>query len=95
MSEITVNGLSINYDAENLLPEHMRGCMRRYIEERRQPGSFLTSVLASDLMQAAAVADDINRQRLFDYANWLHNYAPPECYGSYNKVDAWLRGPEK
>jgi len=90
MSEIKVDGKPIDYDADNLLPKHMREGMKRYIEDRRPTGSFLTAVLSNDLMNTLRCADDINRHCLFNYAMWLHNYAPPECYGSPEKVRAWL-----
>ena len=52
-----------NYD---LLPEHIRGAMKRYIEDRLQPGGFLEAVLSNDLAGAFGRADHINRDRLFD-----------------------------
>ena len=88
--QITVDGRPVNYDAGELLPKHMRGAMQRYIENRIPPGSFLTAVLANDLMHALRCADDINSRRLRDYGMWLANYAPPACYGSPEAVRAWL-----
>lgn len=72
------------------LPEHMVDPMRRYIEVKMQPGGFLTSVLANDLMVACATADFTNRGRLFDIVQWLYNEAPSDCWGSPEKVKAWL-----
>ncbi len=64
---------TINYE---LLPEHMREGMRRYIEKGAEVGSFLMAVLSNDLMEAAGRADHINLERLADYAHFLYNYAP-------------------
>jgi hypothetical protein len=86
----TVDGRPIDYDAGGLIPQHMRGAMQRYIENRIPPGSFLTAVLANDLMGALRRADHINRECLHDYGMWLANYAPPACYGSPEAVRAWL-----
>lgn len=89
---MNVDGKPINYDAENLIPAYMRYGVKMYIEQRIQGGSFLHAVLCNDLMRAASAADDINRHKLFDYILWLHNYAPPACYGDREKVRAWLDG---
>ena len=88
--QITVDGRPVDYAAGELLPRHMRSAMQRYIEDRIPPGSFLTAVLANDLMLALRRADDINSGRLHDYGVWLANYAPPACYGSPEAVRAWL-----
>ena len=88
---VTVKGQPIDYAANNLLPERMRGGMRRYIENGAPPGHFLTAVLSNDLAEACSRADPINRQRLGDYSGWLYSYAPPGCHGSHEKVRAWLK----
>ena len=68
-----------NYE---LLPEHMRDGMKRYIERGIEGGSFMTAVLCNDLMGALGKADEINRDRLWDYGNFLYNEAPSSCHGS-------------
>ena len=61
-------------------------------------GSFVTAVLANDLMNAFAHADDRNRDILADYAEYLYHEMPdrtgnPErdCWGSYEAVAGWIR----
>lgn len=76
-----------NYD---LLPEHMRGSMKRYLEQRIEPGSFLTAVLENNLSESFARADHINRERLFDIVGFLYNEAPRTSWGSPNKVTDWI-----
>lgn len=76
-----------NYD---LLPEHIRGAMKRYIEDRLQPGGFLEAVLSNDLAGACGRADHINRDRLQDIVSFLYNEAPTTCWGSPERVKAWL-----
>ncbi len=78
-----------NYE---LLPEHIRGAMQRYIENRIEPGGFLTAVLSNDLMGAMARADNINRIELYSICNFIYNEAPSTCHGSPEKVRAWLKG---
>lgn len=65
--------------------------MKLYIENGIEPGSFLTAVLENDLMEAFGRADDINRERLFDYCSFLYNEAPPACFGSKEKVKLWIK----
>ena len=74
----------------SLLPPHMHGAMKRYIEQGIEPGSFLVAVLSNDMMEACARADSVNRNFLPDYAMFLYNYAPRGCYGSKEKVIAWV-----
>lgn len=99
MPTITI-GLSGEEALERLIPEHCRENMRLYLTEGIMPGSFLTAVLENDLVGAFGKADSINMGRMRDYAKFLHNYAPQECFGSPSKVIAWserggLNGREK
>lgn len=75
---------------KELLPEHMWGGMKRYLENGIMPGSFLTAVLLNDLKGALGQADHINRNRLHDIVTFLYNYAPGTCWGSPDKVNAWV-----
>lgn len=74
----------------SILPEHMREGMKRYIEEGVEPGSFLYYILCNDLMAAAGHADEINKHSLWNYCNFLYNYAPYPCHGSKERVKIWM-----
>lgn len=63
-----------------------------YINHRIKPGSFMTAVLANDLIEAVGKADHRNIKNIPAYVYFLYNFAPPECFGSYEKVKAWLEG---
>ena len=83
-----------------LIPTHMHEGMAIWLVHGRVPGDFLTAVLSNDLMGAVGRADDINRHRLFNYAAYFYNYAPPGSYGSPEAVRAWaaaggLRGAQE
>ena len=78
--------MSTNY---NKLPEYMREPARLYIEEGELPGGFLMAVLTNNLVEAAARADEVNQQRLFEWAGWLYNEVPKPAWGSPTKVLAW------
>lgn len=75
----------------SMLPEHMRAGARDYVE-RRHPnvGGFLRAVLENDLVEAFGRADEINAAAMRDWAAWLFNEAPANCWGSPDKVRAWL-----
>ena len=77
----------MNYE---ILPEHIRGGMQRYIENCIPPGDFLTAVICNDLKNSFGLADDINKKRLFDIVNFMYNEAPSLCWGSYEKMNSWL-----
>lgn len=72
------------------LPEHMRGVMQRYIENHLSPGGFLEAVLSNNLTEAVSRADSISINALPVYVRWLYNKAPYKCWGSSEKVIAWL-----
>jgi hemerythrin-like domain-containing protein len=40
-------------------------------------------------MDAAMRADHVNQRALFEWADFLHNYAPSGCHGSEEKLLAW------
>lgn len=79
--------MEINYSG---LPEHMQDGFRLYIEDRIELGGFGMAVVCNDLKQACFRADDTNRYRLFDIVAWLYSFAPAQCWGSEEKVQAWL-----
>jgi hypothetical protein len=72
------------------IPEYMHGGIVRYIENKLQPGDFLTGILTNDLYKAVAHADDTNKYLLFVYVVFFYNYAPSECWGNIEKVKKWL-----
>ena len=82
----------LNY---SLLPGHMRDAMQLYIEHGIKPGSFLTAVLENNLVTAFGKADHINRDRLFEYCNFLWNELPSNSWGSPEKVDEWARSVKR
>lgn len=85
---LMVNGEPIRYD--KIPVSYMRDAMEQYLEHGIGPGSFLTAVLANDLMEAAGRADHNNQAALFEWAAWLYNYAPRGSFGSYEAVSAWI-----
>jgi hypothetical protein len=72
------------------LPEHMQEAMQDYIEAGIHPGGFLSAVLSNDFMEAVRRADDTSRTALHAYGVFLYCEAPPACYGSPAKFNAWI-----
>ncbi len=70
--------------------------LKRYRDMRLRPGSFLAAVVCNNLSDACKYADPSNRRKLFEYIEWLYNNAPATCWGSNEKMEAWIKqGEEK
>ncbi len=74
-----------------MLPAHMRGGMRRYIERGIRPGDFLMAVLRNDFVRALMLAGRKARQRIFDIAEFLYYEAPIACWGNKDAVEEWIK----
>lgn len=72
------------------LPLHMRDAVLLYIEHGYMPGSFLTALLSNDLKETFARADDVNQRAVRDYVQYLYSFAPGGCWGSPERVQAWV-----
>ena len=80
--------MDIDYE---LLPEHMRGAARRYIETGIPPGSFLQAVICNDLREALGRADHINAANMQDIVGFFYNEAPSQCWGSLENMKTWIQ----
>lgn len=77
----------INYSS---LPPHMQDLARRYIEKGIPGGSFFTALVSNDLMRSFLRADDMNTAAMRTWAVFLYTEAPNACWGSPEKVRAWI-----
>jgi len=73
------------------LPSATANGIARYLALRIATGDFLRAVLENDLKNSMGRADEENRESLFRWVSFLHNEAPSCCWGSPEKVDAWLK----
>lgn len=71
------------------LPAHCRAGMQRYIENGTIPGDFLVAIICNNLVDAYGQADDINTERMRDYAVFLYNEAPRGSWGSVQIMKRW------
>ena len=76
----------VNY---SLLPEHIRGGAKRYIEEGILPGDFQRAVICNQLKECFTCADDINIAHMFDIVRFWYNEAPANCWGSIERMNLW------
>lgn len=74
----------------DMIPSHMRDAITLYIEQGVPAGGFLTAVLENDLRNAAGRGDDENQRALVRWVQYLYSYAPSGCWGSPEKVVAWI-----
>ena len=74
-----------------MIPERMLPALNRYVKHGIVPGSFLYAVLCNDLKEAVACADDENIQQLPEYVRYLYNNVPSPCWGSVERVNAWIK----
>jgi len=73
----------------SMLPEHMQGAARDYVERGWPPGEFLLAVLTNDLVAAFGRADATNVLFMHQWAMWLYNECPSGAWGSVEKLQVW------
>ena len=54
----------------------------------------MLAVLCNDLTLACGRDDTINAAAMAEWARWLWNEAPSQCWGSRTKVEAWIDARE-
>ncbi|MCK4498935.1 hypothetical protein KAU11_00385 [Candidatus Babeliales bacterium] len=74
------------------IPDYMMQSIQLYVEQRIKPGSFLCAVICNNLGDAVGQADNININNLPAYAAYFYNEVPSLCWGSKEKMDAWIKG---
>ncbi len=73
------------------IPYRMMGGLREYAKNHIEPGHFLTAVLENNLKDAVDRADDENLENLPAFVAYCWNELPINCWGSREKVQAWLK----
>jgi hypothetical protein len=69
--------------------------LENYVAHRIEPGGFLFAVLTNNLLVAVERADETNLRLLPQWVRLLDNYVPTECWGSDDRVEAWLQCEEE
>ena len=73
------------------LPEATKATIDNYVDNRWEPGRFVTAVMANNLIEAFSWADENNTICMRDIVSYVYNEVPMGCRGSYEKVEAWLK----
>ena len=76
-----------------LVRDDILAAINRFALLHERKGHFLMAVLSNDLRVAVARADPDNRKRLAQIVCYCHNEIPSCCWGSKEKVEAWLAMP--
>ena len=77
-------------DRSFFIPDNMAHAIDNYIERGEPVGDFLTALICNNLSEAIGRADYLNLANLPAFAAYFYNYAPASCWGSKEKMDAWL-----
>ncbi len=72
------------------IPVTIEAGLRAYAIDRRPTGDFLRAVLENDLTNAALRADPRNQLLLSAIVLYCTSCLPATCWGSAEKVRAWL-----
>ena len=76
----------------SMIPPLTKDAIDGYVAHRYVPGSFVFAVLSNDLKNAVSRADDENARVLIDIVRYCYWEIPGPCWGSKERVLAWLSG---
>lgn len=76
------------------LPTRTLVALTLYRLKRTRPGQFLTYCLENNFVQAVCLADDDNFKAIRAIARYIYNEMPGKCWGSPEKVNAWVERRE-
>lgn len=75
----------------DMVPEHLRDGLTRYIEQGIRPGNGLLSILMDRRMsEVIAACDDEALAGLRETYKFLYNSAPGQCHGDAKRVYDWI-----
>ena len=72
------------------IPPLVRKALDNYVFNHWPVGGFVTACLENNFVQAVALADERSFEALKVIARHCYNELPSECWGSPEKVRAWL-----
>jgi hypothetical protein len=73
------------------IPPRIKTALDAWVDHGHLPGGFLQAVLRNDLSDALARADTNSLAALHSIAGYLYNECPSFCWGSQERMDAWIR----
>ena len=91
LSEHSRNRLLHSFDLWNVPQEYSQHVYDNLVNGW-DPGSFYTAVLANDFMSAVIRSHPNNQiDTLKGLAGWIYNTMPNAAWGSYDRVQTWLK----
>jgi len=72
-----------------MVPHGALASLKLWVEERCEPGDFLSAVLKNDLKEAVGRADPYNMAGLKYIVMFLYNHCPGRCWGSAANFENW------
>lgn len=72
------------------IPLGIRDGLDNYINKRLRPGGFLRAVIENNLSVALFSSDLASRRELYNIMMWFQWNAPYQCWGSPERLRAWL-----
>lgn len=83
----------INIANLDTIPEHMHEAVIHWVTKAephpKDMGHFFFAVLSNNFGEACTTADTMNYPRLREWALFLYNDVPRDCWGSKEKMLAW------
>ena len=79
----------VNYDKVPV--DYMKDVTRNYIDNGLSGGGFMTALFSNNLVKTYMLADDENRDAIKQWVSFIYNSAPAGCWGSKEKVQAWIK----
>ena len=95
IDRIDIERVSVGDMGRNELSDFVLGKVSQYVAEHRLPGPFLEAVLSNDLKGALVWADIETTADLLGIIGYCEREIPGDCWGSPEKVAAWLAQQEE
>lgn len=72
------------------ISEHVKSMFDDYVKNGKLSSSFMRAVLENDLLNSVINVDDSNSQNIRNIVIFAHMEIPSVCWGSPDKVIAWM-----
>ena len=73
-----------------MMDQRFKSSIDRYVNDRIPTGGFLRAVLENNLKEAFGRADEEAVVQMKEIVAYCYNQIPCNCWGSPEKVSAWL-----
>lgn len=76
------------------LPANIYDALVDYTINHHEHGGFVMALLRNDLVDAINRADESSYRNLREIVQFMNMYMPASCWGSNEKVRAWIDEPK-